>query len=205
MNGPNSSTVREELWLLRQPSSYNVNGTRRLVVVVCTTCHNQHLMNVVKVEPTAPYSGSGLPGRLLRDHVLHSSHPYNPASITAQQQPDGTVLPPVPRWRGQRVQQRCSSHNLLIAPLHKRGRDHFPPLFFLNRMVLMRPLFPICSCFSMFQFLRHLPPRLRLMHRLCPGAASHAANSGSTGSRARPVARVNGYCVDRCGPGARRI
>ena len=50
-SGPEDDGIHEELRLLRQPKAYNNTPT-----VQCTTCHNQHLMNVVKVT-TSPNSG----------------------------------------------------------------------------------------------------------------------------------------------------
>ena len=56
------------------PAAYNGNPT-----VMCTTCHNQHLMNVVKVT-TGPKSG--LPGGYYQT-MFFVRAPYNPASTTA--------------------------------------------------------------------------------------------------------------------------
>ncbi len=56
------------------PSNYNGNP-----VVTCTTCHNQHLMNVVKVTNG---SKSGLPAGYY-ETMFFVRAPYNPASGTA--------------------------------------------------------------------------------------------------------------------------
>jgi len=67
MNGTNSSKFVTDYGFFVSPSAYNNNP-----VVVCTTCHNQHLMNVVKVG--AP---SGLPsGNYATMFFLVG--PYNP-------------------------------------------------------------------------------------------------------------------------------
>ena len=72
------------------PSNYN-----GAPVVTCTTCHNQHLMNVVKVT-------HGLEVRsahgLLPDDVLRARS-LQPGEHHSWFQPDGAVLPRVPRWR----------------------------------------------------------------------------------------------------------
>jgi hypothetical protein len=74
MNGPNSSQFVKNYGFFVSLSAYN--GT---AVVTCTTCHNQHLMNVVKVTNGAK---SGLPsGEYATMFFINS--PYNPASGTA--------------------------------------------------------------------------------------------------------------------------
>jgi hypothetical protein len=57
------------------PSAYNGNPT-----VMCTTCHNQHLMNVVSVDPTK--GNTGLSGGNYAT-MFFVRAPYNPASTTA--------------------------------------------------------------------------------------------------------------------------
>jgi len=69
MNGTNSSQFVTNYGFFVSPSAYLNNP-----VVVCTTCHNQHLMNVVKVPGS---SGSGLPaGNYATMFFLVG--PYNP-------------------------------------------------------------------------------------------------------------------------------
>jgi len=58
-----------------QPGNYNNTSP----VVMCTTCHNQHLMNVVKVT-NGP--STGLPSGYYRT-MFFIRAPYNPGSVTA--------------------------------------------------------------------------------------------------------------------------
>lgn len=72
MTGPNSSKFVTNYGFFVSPGVYNNQP-----VVVCTTCHNQHLMNVVKVTT----SKSGLtPGYYQTMFFLRA--PYNPGSTT---------------------------------------------------------------------------------------------------------------------------
>jgi hypothetical protein len=74
MNGPNSSKFVTNYGFFVSLSAYN-----NTAVVTCTSCHNQHLMNVVSVT-TGPKSG--LPtGNYATMFFLRG--PYNPASGTA--------------------------------------------------------------------------------------------------------------------------
>ncbi len=83
MNGPNSSKFVTNYGFFTQPTGYTptVNGVAGtpVAVVVCTTCHNQHLMNVVKVT-NGPNTGltSGF-----YQTMFFINAPYNPASGTA--------------------------------------------------------------------------------------------------------------------------
>lgn len=73
MTGPNSSKFVTNYGFFVSPGTYNNQP-----VVMCTTCHNQHLMNVVKVTA----SKSGLtPGYYQTMFFLRA--PYNPGSTTA--------------------------------------------------------------------------------------------------------------------------
>jgi cytochrome c553 len=73
MTGPNSSKFVTNYGFFVSPGVYNNQP-----VVVCTTCHNQHLMNVVKVTA----SKSGLtPGYYQTMFFIRA--PYNPSSMTA--------------------------------------------------------------------------------------------------------------------------
>ena len=74
MNGPNSSAFVNNYGFFVSPAAYNNEPT-----VQCTTCHNQHVMNVVKVTngpksglPSGPYAT-----------MFFVIGPYNPASGTA--------------------------------------------------------------------------------------------------------------------------
>ena len=74
MTGPASSLFVTNYGFFVSPGTYN-----NTPVVLCTTCHNQHLMNVVKVT-TDPKSG--LPsGNYATMFFIRA--PYNPASATA--------------------------------------------------------------------------------------------------------------------------
>jgi len=73
MTGPNSSQFVKNYGFFVKPG---VNGTTP--VVLCTTCHNQHLMNVVKVTNGAT---SGLPSGSYAT-MFFIRAPYNPGSGT---------------------------------------------------------------------------------------------------------------------------
>ncbi|MGA2049682.1 MAG: hypothetical protein ABSG96_18440 [Terracidiphilus sp.] len=74
MNGPNSSAFVKNYGFFVSLTAYN-----NTAVVTCTSCHNQHLMNVVSVT-NGPKSG--LPtGNYATMFFLRG--PYNPASGTA--------------------------------------------------------------------------------------------------------------------------
>jgi cytochrome c553 len=86
MNGPASSRFTQNYGFFVSLSAYN--GT---AVVTCTSCHNQHLMNVVKVTQCTPSVGppvvtctnkSGLPSGTYAT-MFFLRGPYNPASTTA--------------------------------------------------------------------------------------------------------------------------
>jgi len=84
MNGPKSSKFVTNYGFFVSPSTYN-----NTAVVVCTTCHNQHLMNVVSVSgtiststKTGAVSGSGLPaGNYATMFFIRA--PYNGANSTS--------------------------------------------------------------------------------------------------------------------------
>jgi hypothetical protein len=73
MTGPASAKFVTNYGYFVSPGVYNAKP-----VVMCTTCHNQHLMNVVKV--TAKNSGQ-TPGNYATMFFIRA--PYNPASGTA--------------------------------------------------------------------------------------------------------------------------
>jgi len=73
MTGPKSSLFVTNYGFFVSPGTYN-----NTPVVMCTTCHNQHLMNVVKVT-TGPKSG--LPSGTYAT-MFFIRAPYNPASGT---------------------------------------------------------------------------------------------------------------------------
>jgi hypothetical protein len=73
MTGANSKNFVTNYGFFVSPGTYNATP-----VVMCTTCHNQHLMNVVKVTAAK----SGLPaGNYATMFFIRA--PYNPASGTA--------------------------------------------------------------------------------------------------------------------------
>ena len=74
MNGANSSQFVHNYGFFVSTKAYNNQPT-----VQCTTCHNQHLMNVVNISSTTQ---SGLPeGNYATMFFIRA--PYNPASGTA--------------------------------------------------------------------------------------------------------------------------
>ncbi len=74
MTGPNSSQFVKNYGWFVSLSAYNSTA-----VVTCTSCHNQHIMNVVKVTNGAT---SGLPSGYYAT-MFFVRGPYNPASGTA--------------------------------------------------------------------------------------------------------------------------
>lgn len=76
MTGANSAKFVTNYGFFVSPGTYNSQP-----VVMCTTCHNQHLMNVVNIKSGA--TNTGLPaGSYATMFFLRG--PYNPASGTAQ-------------------------------------------------------------------------------------------------------------------------
>ncbi|MGA7906786.1 MAG: hypothetical protein WCA16_05195 [Candidatus Sulfotelmatobacter sp.] len=73
MNGPNSSKFVTNYGFFVQLSAYN-----NTAVVTCTSCHNQHVMNVVKVTQGAT---SGLPSGYYQT-MFFIRAPYNPGTTT---------------------------------------------------------------------------------------------------------------------------
>jgi formate-dependent nitrite reductase cytochrome c552 subunit len=73
MNGPNSSKFVTNYGFFVSLSAYN-----NTAVVTCTSCHNQHVMNVVKVTQGPK---SGLPSGYYQT-MFFIRAPYNPASTT---------------------------------------------------------------------------------------------------------------------------
>jgi hypothetical protein len=74
MTGPNSSAFVKNYGFFVSPTAYN-----NTAVVTCTSCHNQHLMNVVSVT-NGPKSGLPTGKYATMFFVIG---PYNPASGTA--------------------------------------------------------------------------------------------------------------------------
>ena len=81
MTGPNSTAFVKNYGFFVSPASYSTtnNGTTTTVpIVTCTTCHNQHLMNVINV--TASKSGM-TPGFYTTMFFLRG--PYNSNTTNA--------------------------------------------------------------------------------------------------------------------------
>jgi hypothetical protein len=77
MNGPNSSQFVKNYGFFVSLSAYN-----NTAVVTCTSCHNQHIMNVVNVQDTVfGQKVSGLPQGYYAT-MFFIRGPYNPASGT---------------------------------------------------------------------------------------------------------------------------
>ncbi|MDR3739275.1 MAG: hypothetical protein P4L40_09675 [Terracidiphilus sp.] len=74
MTGTNSAQFVKNYGFFVSPGTYNATP-----IVLCTTCHNQHLMNVVKVTNGAK---SGLTSGIYQT-MFFVRAPYNPASGTA--------------------------------------------------------------------------------------------------------------------------
>jgi cytochrome c553 len=82
MTGTNSAQFVQDYGYFVNPAAYTgpaVGGVTPtpVPIVVCTTCHNQHLMNVVKVSA----ANSGQPAGLYAT-MFFLAGPYNPASVT---------------------------------------------------------------------------------------------------------------------------
>jgi hypothetical protein len=80
MNGPKSSLFVQNYGFFVSPKAYNGQA-----VVMCTTCHNQHLMNVVNVTYNMSNAGKTLTGLPSGSYatMFFIRAPYNPASGTA--------------------------------------------------------------------------------------------------------------------------
>lgn len=83
MNGAKSSQFLTNYGFFVSPGNYNSTP-----VVLCTTCHNQHVMNVVNVKQGVTITGSGATGTITGNSGLPSGTyatmfflrgPYNPA------------------------------------------------------------------------------------------------------------------------------
>jgi hypothetical protein len=75
MTGKNSAQFVTNYGFFVRPGAYN-----NTPVVLCTTCHNQHLMNVVNIPTGATNTGLA-PGPYATMFFLRG--PYNPASTTS--------------------------------------------------------------------------------------------------------------------------
>jgi hypothetical protein len=79
MTGANSSRFVTNYGFFVSPAAFTPAGGSPVPTVQCTTCHNQHLMNVVKVTTTA--GKTGLPSGYYAT-MFFLVGPYNPASGT---------------------------------------------------------------------------------------------------------------------------
>jgi hypothetical protein len=75
MTGPGSSKFVTNYGFFVRPAAYNAKPT-----VMCTTCHNQHVMNVYNIKAGA--TNTGLPAGSYAT-MFFIRGPYNPASGTA--------------------------------------------------------------------------------------------------------------------------
>ena len=121
MTGPNSSQFVKNYGFFVSTKAYNNQPT-----VQCTTCHNQHLMNVVKVT-NGP--NSGLPsGNYATMFFIRA--PVQPGKRNRWFEPDGAVLPSVPWWRSQRNEWRnLYPDHLLILIVFDWGESRSLPSF----------------------------------------------------------------------------
>jgi len=104
MTGTNSAKFVQNYGFFVSLAAYNNNPT-----VMCTSCHNQHIMNVVSV--TAKNSGQ------TRATMRRCSSP-SARTIQAAALPSRTrraILPSMPRWRGQRVERSGTDRNDLLV------------------------------------------------------------------------------------------
>ena len=97
MNGANSSQFVKNYGFFVRTSAFNNQPT-----VMCTTCHNQHVMNVVKVTNGAT---SGLPSGTYAT-MFFMRAPYNPASGTANSNQTAQFCRQCHGAEAQRVERR---------------------------------------------------------------------------------------------------
>ena len=90
-----------------KPGVYN-----NTAVVVCTTCHNPHSMNVVTVNQQFEFRTAG--GNL-RDHVLPARSVQSERHQSAVE-PDGAILPSVSRGQIKRNEWQHRRYNVLAEP-----------------------------------------------------------------------------------------
>ncbi|HKR28311.1 MAG TPA: hypothetical protein VJS11_12685 [Acidobacteriaceae bacterium] len=89
MDGPKSSQFIQNYGFFVSPGVYNSQP-----VVLCTTCHNQHVMNVVSITSGVTITGSGATGTVTGKSGLPSGYyatmfflraPYNPFDTASNQ------------------------------------------------------------------------------------------------------------------------
>jgi hypothetical protein len=79
MTGTNSAAFVTNYGFFVRTSAYSVNGTLQ-PTVMCTTCHNQHLMNAFTIASGS--TNTGLPAGTYAT-MFFIRGPYNPATTTA--------------------------------------------------------------------------------------------------------------------------
>jgi hypothetical protein len=79
MTGTNSAAFVQNYGFFVRTSAYSINGVNQ-PTVMCTTCHNQHLMNAFTITSTT--KNTGLPAGTYAT-MFFIRGPYNPASTTA--------------------------------------------------------------------------------------------------------------------------
>ena len=80
--------------------------------VLCTTCHNQHVMTVYTSSAASPIANDG--GGKYYATYFFVNGPYNPNinhATSARRTVDDPVLPSVPLRRGERSQQHQQHHD----------------------------------------------------------------------------------------------
>ena len=116
--------------------------------VVCTTCHNQHIMNIYAASSTSPIAGVAT-GTYATYFFING--PYNINNVTPQTHlgfVHDSVLPPVPLWRIERSQRRNAEHLVLTFNLvTSRGESlGFSPRFFAAAEFLLMALWCRSRC-----------------------------------------------------------
>ena len=99
--------------------------------VVCTTCHNQHVMTVYTSSKNSPIAGDG--GGNFYATYFFINGPYNPNYFNIHGHAGSfnhPVLPPVPLWRIERGQQHQQRHHAIpVERLFQGEREILSPLF----------------------------------------------------------------------------
>ena len=119
MTGTNSAQFVKNYGFFVSLSAYNSKA-----VVVCTSCHNQHLMNMVSVTNGAK---SGLPtGNYATMFFIRA--PYNPANSTAGTNQTAQFCRQCHGGEVQRVERRRRDPDHVLNLLPYQGRGKFSPL-----------------------------------------------------------------------------
>ena len=112
---------------------WNPGQRSNVPYMVCTTCHDQHSMNVYSVVGAGNPIAGNAAGTYAKYFFING--PYNPDTVNI---PLGycrfhdPVLPPVPLWRVERSQRRHTADGVLTGILlDDRGRGFFLPFSFL--------------------------------------------------------------------------